>query len=250
MAFAGLSSIASAATLQLNFGSVQAGDFGSDSLEVRFANVSSGINASLFAADTFASGNRTNNGSAQGDLRVNLTRGQTVQLTLQLWDATQGGGYSVAYAPGTNFDWSLVFYDIDGQSSNYWDEITLITPGTYTVTNPTPLNPTVTSEGYVSFSGRTAGDVPGQDGLTTFTEAQARVAVIYEVENTSSVTWIYSVVGDSGTQRNMLVDGGSLTFDGVPNITTTTSTVVPEPDAAVLVGSLALGALVLRRRRR
>ncbi len=245
----GFAGSAQALVLDLDFGNVsdqtfnQAGD-----LRIDYFGVSAGVNATLFAQDPFDSLAPSNNGSVQDDVRVNTNVGENVYLTLQLWDADSGSGFDTVYDPGTDFEWTLTFYDIDGGSGTY-DEVTLITPGSYTVTSTTDLEISTTADG-LKFSGVNTEAIPGQSGLSSFTQEQADVAVGYTVQNSATVEFIYHVRQSTSPtgERNLLVDGGELrtAFDPYNPV----SSPFPEPSAAVLVISgISLLATARRRRR-
>lgn len=250
--------MAHSATFDLNFGAFSDPSFGtsSDDLVMYYEDVATGINATLTAANEFPARNASNHGAAADDIRVNMRRGNSVELTLTLWDATIGSGYDSAFnVDGGNFDWNLVFYDLDGVVGNSTDNITLLSPATYTVTTTTALTITETEEGYVQFVGGGAANVPGQTGLDSFTQEQADVAVSVNIDGLSSISFIYEATG-TNSGRNVLIDGGTLTTS-LESFNTVTETVmspaaVPLPASALLMlgGLTALyGARHLSRKR-
>lgn len=243
----------SAASFTLDFGDVTASDFESTQV-IQYSGVADGINATLTAADSFASKNDANNGSVNGDLRVNLFTKQSVDLTLTLFDATVGDGFSSVYDPGESYDWSLGIYDIDGYRDPgvYYDVVTVYSTNianlTYTVTESTAL--VVTSEqGSVTFSGEVADGVPGQAGLTPpLTQDQSDVAALLTMSDTPTLTFTYTVVGQNNRERNLLVDGGEISLTG-PVVTSAIQPVpVPAAGLLMLAGLASLGAV--RRGRR
>ena len=114
-----------ATPILLDFGSTSDSAFNTD-LEMRYSGVATGINATLTADaafNGFNSNQNANNGSVNGDIRVNMTffesdgtTPQSVALTLKLWDATDGDGYTSLYNPVGDYDYTLAFYDIDRDS--------------------------------------------------------------------------------------------------------------------------------------
>jgi hypothetical protein len=235
------------ASIALNFGAISNPLFGtSGNLTQQYATVAPGINATLTAATSFSSLGPTNNGSIGGDIRVNAANSTTVNLTITLWDATSGTGYNNAYNPGGSYSFAFGFFDIDGGAGTY-DVVTVYTPGTYTVSSSTAL--VITTGTGVSFSGIASPEIPGQGGITTLTAAQADVAAVYTVSNTSSINFDYTV-GVSGTPvangRNLLVDGNGLMENLAPH-GPVTETFIPEPSAMLLAAS-GLFLLGIRRR--
>jgi hypothetical protein len=237
---------ASGQSLLLNFGAQsdptfnQAGD-----LLTQFSGVYSGINATLSAANAFPSTNSANNGSVLGDVRVNLRNSNNVDLTISLWDANSGNGFDVAYDPGTSYDWTFVFYDIDGDGSTFRDKVTVYSPGIYTLTDSTYLTTTVNSDS-VSFLGGTSS-IPGQDGLVTLDANQANAAVSYKITNSPELRFNYNVGNGTGSShRNLLIDANDLTLaiTGTP----VPFNPVPEPSSTA-IGVLGMTLLCLRRRR-
>lgn len=257
-----LPAAASAKTLELDFGSVSKQRFGDDpvsggTLEMRFFDVASGMNASVIASRPFAVSRPSYQGSVDRDVRVNMTAGQEVDLTLRLWDAAAGNGFQTLYAPGLSYQWSLGFYDLDGRS-NYHDQIDLTSSGYYTRTATSAVLVSEPSPGVVSFSGAGAnGNVPGQSGLADeITKAQADVAVAVTMVNEPEVSFTYRVVGGEHRGRNLLVDGGQifqqlLLFDLVtaptpatpasyPSLTADAAPVPLPLSMALLLGSFGL----------
>ena len=206
------------ATLFLNFGAVSNPAFGTaGNLTLQYPSVASGINATLTAAAPFTSFTPTNNGSVLGDARVNAANLTTINLTLAIWDATSGTGFNVPYNPGSAYDFSYGFFDIDGGAGTY-DVVTIYTPGSYTLTTTSTLVVT-TSPGQISFSGIASPEVPGQGGITSLSNAQADVAAIYHVSNLNTLLFDYTI-GVSGTPvangRNLLLDGDNLSEAWLP----------------------------------
>lgn len=259
---------AQADTINLDFGGHPVEDGGTgtyheknfsdtEGVDLVFSNVATGINATLTKERVFDSGFRNNNGAVNGDIRVNVDRLETARFTLSLWDATVGDGFSTLYDPGTAFEWSLGFYDVDGGSEAY-DVVTVLSEGVYTVTESTILMITEDySEKSVRFSGENSGAVPGQFGLEPpLTQAQADVSFILTMENTSQVVFEYEVGLRPGEDpekangRNLLIDGGGLTtaLDPFDPIEAPTPAAVPLPGSLALFGG-AIGLLALRRRR-
>ncbi len=222
-------------------------------LEMQYRNVANGVNATLTAEESFFDGFFSNyHGSVSGDIRIAAFSGSDINLSLQLWDANSGNGFDTAFDPGQDYEWTLGFYDIDSHdfSSGTWDEVTLITPGTYVTTQTTKLNPTTTEQGYVNLSGEGAGGVPGQSGLAPpITQEQADVAAIYTVKNTARMDFTYSVKdgGMAGT-RVLLVDGGELR--AALDQFQPEATPFPEPSAAVLLPMVFLMVHSAQRCRR
>ncbi len=83
------------ASIALNFGALSNTSFGtSGNLTQPYATVAPGINATMTVAAPFISLNPSNNGSVMGDLRVNAANSESVNITIALWDATIGSGYT------------------------------------------------------------------------------------------------------------------------------------------------------------
>jgi hypothetical protein len=271
------------ATIELNFGTTTSTTFNEDLL-MQFADVADfgttgiDINATLTAAATWNAPCDTNacgsfgpwpHGGVSDDLRVNSDGGETAYLTLTLYDGSVGDGYTNLYDPGSDYDWTLAFYDIDSNApsgsfpdGSSWDEVTLLTAGTYQVTGTTDLTITDLGGGGVNFSGAGVGNIPGQDGLSSpITQQQADVMVLYTLMNTNSVDFIY-YVGETfeGVQdpnpRNLLVDGGSLALatcsdaEGGDCGFEPPVGVVPIPAAVWLFASGLIGLVGIARRRR
>lgn len=235
------------ASIALNFGAISNPLFGTaGNLTQQYATVAPGINATMTAATSFSSLTPTNNGSVLGDIRVNVANSTNVNITIALWDATSGNGFVAPYNPGGSYSFAFGFFDIDGGAGTY-DVVTVYTPGTYTVTSSSAL--VITTGAGVSFSGSASMEIPGQGGISTLTAAQADVAAIYTVNNTSSINFDYTV-GISGTPvangRNLLVDGNDL-MESLAPFGPVTETFIPEPSAALLG---LLGTCLLGRRRR
>jgi hypothetical protein len=253
----GAANVSNAGVVELDFGTSTFTSFGTGTnLSMFYENVAIDvegrqINATLTASAAFVPKAEDKNGSVTGDIRVNLEVGQTVELALRLFDNATG----LAYNPGVDFDWTLGFFDIDGNANSY-DVVTLKTPAAYTVTSTTDLNPVSLAPGQVTFSGlNTGGDITGQSGLTPpLTQDQADAMVLFTVSNTSEVIFDYSHFGTNNSGgRNLLVDGGSLRTaldDFDPETEINPPAVVPLPFSGVLIagGLFALGGL--RRMRR
>ncbi len=107
----------------------------------------------------------------------------------------------------------------------------------------------ITTGAGVSFSGILSAEIPGQGGITALTAAQADVAAIYSVSNTSSINFDYTV-GIFGTPvangRNLLVDGDDL-MESLAPFGPVTETFIPEPSTALLA-SFGVFLLGIRRR--
>lgn len=236
------------ASIALNFGALSNTLFGtSGNLTQPYATVAPGINATMTVAAPFISLNPSNNGSVLGDLRVNAANSESVNITIALWDATIGSGYTTPYNPGGSYSWDFGFFDIDGGAGTY-DVVTVYTPGTYTVTTSTAL--VITTGTGVSFSGSASLEIPGQGGITTLTAAQANVAAVYTVSNLTSIYFNYTV-GVSGIPvangRNLLLDGNGL-MEGLAPFGPVTETFIPEPSVPLLA-LFSASLLGLRRQR-
>lgn len=178
-------------------------------------------------------------------------------MTLTLFDASIGDGFSTLYDPGTDYDWDLGFYDIDGwntRTETYYDVVTIDTSAigslSYTVTESTDLVITA-DETSVSFSGELSGGIPGQSGLDgELSQAQSDVSMILNLQNTPVLSFDYTVIdtrNDSrSTSRNLLVDGGAISLAG-STVTTAIAPIAPVPlpaSALLLVAGVGvLGAL-------
>lgn len=246
-----------ASSFTLDFGNVTASSFGTTgNLTIEYLEVADGINATLTATDTFSSSPRSNNGSISGDIRVNATNSQDVEMTLTLFDSTVGDdGFTTLYDPGTDFDWDLGFYDIDGwdtRPNEYYDVVTIDTTNigamSYTVTESTGL--VITSDDdSVSFSGTNTGGIAGQTGLDgELSQAQSDVSMILSLSNTPTVTFTYSVFGTDNRTRNLLVDGGAISLAGETVTTAVAPVPLPAPGALMVAGLAGLG--IARRMRK
>lgn len=246
-----------ASSFTLDFGDVTASSFGTaGNLTIEFLDVATGINATLTTTDTFSSNPRSNNGSISGDIRVNARNGQDVEMTLTLFDATVGDdGFTTLYDPGTDFDWDLGFYDIDGwdtRPNEYYDVVTIDTTNigamSYTVTESTGL--VITSDDdSVSFSGTNTGGIPGQTGLDgELSQAQSDVSMILSLSNTPTVTFTYTVFGTANRTRNLLVDGGAISLAGETVTTAVAPVPLPATGALMVAGLAGLG--IARRMRK
>lgn len=244
---------AQASSFTLDFGNVSSTGFNSAANNVINYGVvaNDGVNdiyGQLTTLNAFDSNQDANNGSVSGDVRINAKRGETVQLDLSLFlDAS----YTTAYTSTSDFEWSLIFYDIDGiddsvssygptiNETNYYDEILLRTEGVATFTDSTVLSYSDTEDGLLVSAVNQAG-VDGQSGITTLSDEQQDYTVAYTVENTSSVLFDYIVqdISYSNRARNLLIDGGSLTLTGE-----TISTSIPSPVPLPAGGALLIGGL-------
>lgn len=238
---------AQAITIDLDFGTSIQSSFGTKgNLTLSYESVADGINATITAASKFRTHNTTMHGSENGDARINMAGKDANVFTLRLWDATSGTGFDSLYDPGVDYDWSLGFYDIDGNSKTY-DVVTLFEPIEYSVTASTALIIDESKPGQISFSGQAAGGIAGQTGLEPpITQAQADVSVIAVYHNTSEVIFGYAHKADKNNRgRNILIDGGGLRFaleDPSPSP-------VPAPATLWLLGSALLGLAAVRRRK-
>ena len=103
--------------------------------------------------------------------------------------------------------------------------------------------------------GAVLDDVDGQGGLSSpITQAQANVMVLYNIMNSSSVSFIYGIEAAAGDNsvRNLLIDGGhladaTLEGGGDPGFETPVN-VVPIPGAVWLFASGLIGLVAIRRR--
>lgn len=236
--------------LELDFGDTDQSSFGtSGNLSMDYLSVSAGINARMVIASELTT-TSTGSGSVAGDARVTLNFNPSnpiveAELELFLYDATVGNGFESLYNPGTDYEWALMFYDIDGWITvdrQFHDEVEIFNADSVIYTADTNLIVGNTGSSY-TFSGEDAGAVPGQDGITqaTFTEDQQNVSVQATLTNQSSVRFNYTVVSDGtfSNNRNLLIDGGTVSF---------TTETVPEPSSFML-GALAIAAGLLRRKR-
>lgn len=251
---------AQASSFTLDFGDNSSGTFNATAGNVINYGIvandgTTDIYGQLKTFNAFDSSQPANNGSAVGDARVNAKRGEAVQLGLSLFS---DASYSTAYANAGGFEWSLVFYDIDGIGSsaggygptanetNYYDEVLLRTPGTATFTDTTVLTRTQTADGLlVNAYGQK--HIDGQNGIISLSEEQQDYSVVYTVQDTATVLFDYIVqdISFSDRARNLLVDGGSLELTG----DTITVPVAPVPlpgGIALMLGGFAAFAALRR----
>ncbi|OXU15009.1 PEP-CTERM sorting domain-containing protein [Sedimentisphaera salicampi] len=231
--------------IELDFGNQEAAGFpGQANPLIEFGDVAksgSSIYATLEADDPWTSNNTANQGSEDGNIIVNAQNGETVNLTLSLWNDAD---YTTAFDPGESYKWSLGFYDIDGTSSGTADILTLKTAGTYTVTQNTFLAVDNTDPAAPIFDGGNQ-EVTEPSDISNLTGDQANVAVLYTLYDIPSVEFTYQVTETSGdVGRTLFVDGGDLAFgDGV----VTEDVTIPEPATMALLG---IGGLFSIRRKR
>ncbi|MFC5051724.1 PEP-CTERM sorting domain-containing protein [Rubritalea spongiae] len=244
---------AHAASIDLNFGSVdkqtELNNDGTMSFTAPIANDgTTDIYALIVAETSYTQGGSGGSGSAADDVKINQAPNTTTNFTLTLY---QNEELTEVYDPGVSFSYDLFFYDIDGHNTEgdkYYDIVTVYTPSVVTYTTTTELTITNNADGSVTASGINTNGVPGQDGLTSFNQAQADVAASFTFTDTASVNFDYTIVNNYNSgQRNLLIDGGNLTF-GTFDTDTTTVTAVPEPSSTMLLGLGSL-ALILRRRK-
>lgn len=245
-----------AASFTLDFGNISAPNFNTNKL-IQYSSVASGINATLTADDVFLSGRPWRNGSLNGDIQVNASTapgGQNIGLTLSLFDSSIGTGYESLYNPGTDFDWELVFYEIDGTNGSnvFYDAVTVLDNRngnlSYTLTDPTDLVVT-SAPGSVTFSGENAANVPYGETGGVLSAAQSKVSTIIKLTNTSVLDFIYTAVGRSTNQRNLLIDGGTLSLTGTTVTTPISPVPVPAAGLLLVAGIALLGAAGRRSRK-
>lgn len=261
-AFATVGHAAFASTFTLDFGSTSARSFNNAAGNyINYGVVandgSTNIYARLTTLNAFSSATASNNGSAAGDLRVNARRGESVQLKLELFS---DASYATSYTNASSFDWTLLFYDVDGISddvngyganlneTNYYDEVLMRTEGVATFTEDTELNYSMTADGLL-VNAEGAGSVSGQQGLTSLSAEQQNYAFAYTVSNTSTLFFDYNVQDLSFTSRarNLLVDGGSLEITEDSFDVNVSAVPLPAGAPMLIVG---MGALAALRRRR
>ncbi len=255
---------ATAATFTLDFGSFSSSAFddaAGNTIDYGVVTTDgvTDIYARLTTLTSFVSPDDANNGAAAGDIRVNAARGETVQLALELYTDSS---YSTLYTTSVDYDWSVVFYDIDGSSTSggegtdaffdadtYYDQVLVRTEGVATFAADTVLDYSVTADGLLVSAEGESG-VEGQSGVTTLSSVQQQYAFVYTVSNTSTLLFDYTVQDTAfdTRERNLLIDGGDLVIEG-------DVLVVPVPvplpaGAPLMLAALgAFGALRLRKKR-
>jgi hypothetical protein len=205
------------------------------------------IYAQLVAVNSDYSG--ANAGSAAGDVKIGQTKNTTVQYSLTLY---QDAALTEIFSPSESYSYDLFFYDIDGHDvygTEYYDIVTVYTPGVATYTVDTDLTITTNADGSITASGYGTEAIDGQDGLTSFTTEQENVAISFTFTDTATVIFDYTVVNTTSTingDRNLLIDADNLTFVSE----TVTQNIVPEPAAfGLLCSAMSLAYVVVGRRR-
>ncbi|MDQ8205951.1 hypothetical protein QEH52_00390 [Coraliomargarita sp. SDUM461003] len=222
----------------------------------------SDIYAQISAINSYSEGSGGSGGAA-GDVRINQIGNTTTTYKLSLF---QDAGYTELFDPGSSFSFDLFFYDVDGFSSpsgiksdseaatatyydTYYDVITVYTASSYELTTSSRLLLSQdSSTGALTVSGQDSGGVAGQEGLTSFAQYQADVAISFTFTDQAEVLFDYQVVDNrpgSNSNRNLLFDGNNLSFDGF----TTTEGTVPEPSVFAVIAGLCGFATALGRRR-
>ncbi|MEM7792308.1 MAG: PEP-CTERM sorting domain-containing protein, partial [Verrucomicrobiota bacterium] len=219
-------------------------------LVVDYTNVATGAGAPMldvrieaitpYIPQSAATGNNQN-GSVGDDLKLHIDSGASTLFRFSLFNA----GTETLYDPGVDYSFDFVFYDLDGNVSNSRgaDQIIFYSPLTYTVTANTTIAITQDSSS-ITFTG-TAGAVNGNEGLTSFANAnQENASVNIEFSNLSQFDFTYGAPNNGAQDggRNLLADPRDLVVNGTP------TQFVPEPTSYGLLLGLSAVVFVWRRR--
>jgi hypothetical protein len=230
------------ASLQINSSDVVTGA-GAPLLDVRIESLTTYTpDSAAKGADIGAGGN---NGTVGDDIKIHMDLGTTTRFRLSLFNA----GTTTLYNPGTEYSFSIVIYDIDGDATKTGgaDVVTFHSPMTYVITADSTVFVDTTDPSAIKFTG-TGGEILGQAGLTSFTPEQENASLQIEISNSSSFEFSYGAANTSGgSGRNMLLDAQNLQVTGAP------ITFVPVPESshvALIAGCIGLMSVVLRRKSR
>jgi len=198
----------------------------------------------------------TNNGTPAGtdDLRIHLGSGQQTQFRFSLYDGTSN--FTQLYTSQTDFKFSMVSYDLDGNSNIAAgaDYLTIDADNfAYGLSASTSVNVINNSPTSVTFNADGVGQVAGQAGIQDFTTgdgpAQLPVSVYLEFTNINQFFFTYSNPNNgNGNGRNLLLDGNDIQYADFIN--SNPLIVIPEPSTLIMV-SLAVVltmSLLLRKR--
>ncbi|MGJ8654947.1 MAG: PEP-CTERM sorting domain-containing protein [Akkermansiaceae bacterium] len=204
------------------------------------------VGAILAATSVYSPLNASINGNNNGDDAViNMRRDRSVDFTFTLYDTATGNMVDTDFF-GDDFEYSLVFYDLDGTTSGGLEQITSYDHSGWQKLEASIID--VEEDGNVATATTNGSNnnIPNAFSATTdLTEEQQTAAIVFDYKNKGTVDLTYTIVGgDSNVQRNLSIDANDFKVFTLPTETST----VPEPSSALLIGMSSL--LLISRRKR
>ncbi|MEM1221116.1 MAG: PEP-CTERM sorting domain-containing protein [Verrucomicrobiota bacterium] len=212
------------------------------------ANVSSsGINIAVIveAVTPYSAANTGANGNVSDDIQINQVASLgTTRYRMSFYDF---GTLNLFDNGGSNFEFDLVIYDIDGVNAGL-ETFTILTPASFQLTDTT----TVVYDGLNSFS-NSSGDITNPtSGSTDLSAVQEDASVILSFTNQNIIEFEITTSGTSSAGRNFFLDGQDFVVfdDAISTGINNGILVVPEPSTfAFLLGLAVLGSVLTRRNR-